>query len=347
MNGRGRLLPITAAIGAVGIFLFWILYFGSDPKSPQSILEAKGPVARMQLDLFWWIFWAATAVFVVVELAFVYALFRFRRRPGDAMPAQMHGNMPLEIGWTIAPAVILAIIAVPTVSVLWKVLNLPNEGVRLEVEAVAHQWWWEFNYPSLGVKTANEMHIPAGYVAVIKLESKDVIHSFWIPKLGGKIDMIPGRTNTMWLQGDEPGVYYGQCAEFCGEGHALMRFRAIVDTKEDFDRWTALQKQPAGAPPAGAATAGRDIFMGKGACAGCHTVRGTDARGPLGPDLTHVGSRLTIAAGIMDNTHDNVAKWIADPEGLKPGNLMGTVITKGKFTTDELNALASYVGSLK
>lgn len=346
MNGRGRLLAIAAAVGAVGIFLFWIMYFGSDSKTPQSIFEAKGPVARMELDLFWWIFWAATFVFIVVELAFVYAVFRFRRRPGDPMPSQTHGNTRLEVAWTIAPAVILAIIAVPTVSVLWKVLTPPNQGVRLEVEAVAHQWWWEFNYPSLGVKTANEMHIPAGYVAVIRLESKDVIHSFWVPKLGGKIDMVPGRHNVLWLQGDVPGVYYGQCAEFCGVGHSLMRFRAVVDTKEDFDKWTALQKQPAGAPPAGAA-AGRDIFMGKGACAGCHTVKGTDARGPVGPDLTHIGSRLTIASGIMDNTHDNLVKWLSDPNGVKPGNLMGSVITKGKFTPDELNALASYLESLK
>lgn len=347
MNGRGRLLPIAAAIGFVGIFLFWFLYYGRTPETPQSTFDATGPVARMQLGLFWWIFWAATFVFIVVELAFVYAVFRFRRRPGDAMPAQTHGNTRLEVVWTIAPAVILAIIAVPTVSVLWKVLNLPNEGVRLEVNAIAHQWWWEFNYPSLGVKTANELHIPAGSVAVIKLESKDVIHSLWVPKLGGKTDMIPGRHNTMWLQGDTPGVYYGQCAELCGVGHSLMRFRAVVDSKEDFDKWVVLQKRDGSPAPAGAAATGQQVFMGKGACAGCHTVRGTDARGPVGPDLTHVGSRLTIAAGIMDNTHGNLVSWLADPEGVKPGNLMGTVITRGKFTPDELSALASYLESLK
>ncbi|MBM3946152.1 MAG: cytochrome c oxidase subunit II [SAR202 cluster bacterium] len=348
MNGRGSLLPRAAAIILPGIFLLWLFLFGSDPNTHQSTWDPRGPVARLQLDLFWWIFWAAVFVYIVVEIALVYAIFRFRRRPGDGMPTQTHGNTRLEIAWTIAPSVILAIIAVPTVSALWKVLTLPNEGVRLEVNAVAHQWWWEFNYPSLGIKTANELHIPQDTVAVIHLESKDVIHSLWVPKLGGKIDMVPGRKNMLWLQGDEPGVFYGHCAEFCGEAHSLMRFRAVVHTQADFDAWVAAQRLPAAAPPAGQAATGRDIFMGKGACIGCHTVRGTNAQSPIGPDLTHVGSRLTIAAGILDNNHNNLVKWLANPEGIKPGNLMATVIGSNiKFTPDELNALATYLESLK
>lgn len=348
MNGRGNFLPIAAAIILPGLFLFWFLAFGRDLGTPQTTFDARGSVARLQLDLFWWIFWAATFVYIVVEVALVYAIFRFRRRPGDGMPTQTHGNMRLEIAWTIAPAIILAIITVPTISALWKVLIPPNEGVRLEIDAVAHQWWWEFSYPSLGVKAANELHIPQGTVAVINLESKDVIHSLWVPKLGGKIDMVPGRKNTIWLQGDEPGVYYGHCAEFCGESHALMRFRAVVHAQADFDQWVAAQKQPASSPPAGLATAGQELFMSRGACIGCHTVRGTNAQSPIGPDLTHVGSRLTIAAGILDNNHDNLVKWLSNPGGVKPGNLMATVIgTNIKLAPEDLNALAAYLESLK
>jgi cytochrome c oxidase subunit 2 len=264
------------------------------------------------------------------------------------MPAQGHGNTKLEIAWTIAPAVILAVVAVPTVSTLWKVLNVPDHSNPLEVEVIGRQWWWEVNYPSLGVKTANEIWMPEDRVVHLKLTSKDVLHSFWIPKLGGKTDMIPNHPNEMWLQGDEPGLYYGQCAEFCGEAHALMRFRAVVATQADFDKWVANEKSNAMASTTDIAKRGEAIFMGNTAlCWTCHTVTGTKAQGTTGPNLTHVGIRNSIAGGILDNNEQNLAAWLRDPYGVKPGNLMGKVITKGKLSETDIAALVAYLQGLK
>ena len=345
MNRRKWLLPLIAAIVVPGAFLAWILLAGYTPDHNMSTFDASGKVAEDQLNLFWWIFWAAVFVFIIVEGAFVFAVFRFRARPGDAIPPQVHGHSRLEIGWTIAPAVIMAIVAVPTLITLWRIYDVPEQG-DLEVEVVAHQWWWEFNYPALGVTTANEVHMPVDKKVVFTLKSPDVIHSFWIPKLGGKVDVVPGRANRMWLQGSEPGEYYGHCAEFCGESHAFMRFRAVVDTDDGFAAWVAKQKEPA-RPTSGLAATGEQLFMGKGLCLACHTVMGTNANAKAGPNLTHVGSRTTIAAGMLDNTEANLIKWLSDPNDLKPGNLMGTLITKGKFTEDELKALAAYLQSLQ
>ncbi|MSP78995.1 MAG: cytochrome c oxidase subunit II [Dehalococcoidia bacterium] len=342
------LLALIAAIVLPGIFVAWMIWGGYEPNLPQSTFQADGPVGKLQKDLFWIIFWSATVIFVVIEGIFVYAIFRFPRRPNQPIPPQTHGHQTLEIGWTIAPAIVLAVVAVPTVSALWQIYNVPEEKAGLAIEVRAHQWWWEFKYPNQGVVTANEVHMPVGTRVHFTLHSDDVIHSFWIPKLGGKLDVIPNHSNVIWLQGDEPGEYYGQCAEFCGEAHAFMRFRAVVDTQADFDKWVAAQKAPASAAATGAATTGEALFMGKGACTACHTVAGTNAKGVIGPNLTHVGSRTTIAAGIMPNDHENLVKWLSDPGGIKPGNKMATVIGKSiKLTPDEVGALATYVQGLK
>ena len=342
------LMPLIAAIVLPMLFIVWMLVSGYEPNLNQSIFDAKGPVARIEGDLFWIIFWSAAVIFVLIEGILVYAIFRFGRKPDQGLPAQTHGHTPLEIGWTIAPAVVLAVVAVPTVKALWQIYDVPQDPNALEITVTGHQWWWEFDYTKLGVVTADEVHFPQDKLVRLTLKSDNVIHSFWIPKLGGKLDVMPNHKNQMWLQGSVPGEYYGQCVEFCGESHAFMRLRAIVDTPADFDKWVAAQKKPA-ASAAGASKAGEDLFLGKGTCYACHTVDGLEkAKGKVGPNLTHVGTRTTLAAGIMDNNHANLVKWLSNPGAVKPGNFMANVIGKGvKLTPEETNALAIYLEGLK
>ena len=209
---------------------------------------------------------------IVVGGGLLYTVFRFRRKD-DRMPEQTHGNMRLEVAWTIAPAIVLAVVAVPTVAAQFYVSNTPS-GDKLEINITAHQWWWEIEYPDSGVKTSNEFHVPEDTVVEVNLTSSDVLHSFWIPKLAGKLDIIPGKNLTMWFQGDNPGEYFGQCAEFCGESHAWMRFRVIVDTQEEYDAWTQAQLADAATPGEDyddiLPKAGLDVFRTSG-CILCHT----------------------------------------------------------------------------
>jgi cytochrome c oxidase subunit 2 len=215
----------------------------------------------------------------------------------------------------------------------------------LLIKVIGHQFWWEFQYPEFNLTTANEVHQPIGRTANFELTSADVIHSFWIPALGGKRDVVPGRTNYLWWTPDPntSGVYLGQCAELCGYSHANMRMRGIVQTPEDFAAWVRQQQAPAATPPANTPAAqGAQLFTQKG-CAGCHTINGTSAAGKTAPDLTHFGSRLTVAAGIMDNNTANVKRWLADPPTVKPGSLMPNLGLNGA----ELDALAAYLEFLK
>ena len=292
---------------------------------PQSSLLPQSDVAREIDSLFRGIFWWAMVVFVVVEGALIVAIIRFRERPGAPKPRPVHGHTLLEIGWTLAPAIILIFIGVPTMITLWRI-DRPPERSEVRVEVVGHQWWWEFNYPDLGITTANELHVPVGKTVDLRLRSADVIHSFWFPRVAGKRDLVPGRVNQLWFTPDSVGVYPGQCAEFCGTSHALMAMRLHVEAEEDFERWVeqqlreAVEVEEAGDDPL--VSAGRDLFFGAGGCISCHRIRGTVAAGILGPDLTHVGGRGTIAAGVLENTLDNLASWIMDPHEVKPGNLM-------------------------
>lgn len=292
---------------------------------PQSSLLPQSDVAREIDSLFRGIFWWAMVVFVVVEGALIVAIIRFRERPGAPKPRPVHGHTLLEIGWTLAPAIILIFIGVPTMITLWRI-DRPPERSEVRVEVVGHQWWWEFNYPDLGITTANELHVPVGKTVDLRLRSADVIHSFWFPRVAGKRDLVPGRVNQLWFTPDSVGVYPGQCAEFCGTSHALMAMRLHVEAEEDFERWVeqqlreAVEVEEAGDDPL--VSAGRDLFFGAGGCISCHQIRGTVAAGILGPDLTHVGGRGTIAAGVLENTLDNLASWIKDPHDVKPGNLM-------------------------
>ena len=325
------------------------------PQNPQSTFDALGPVARDQRFIFLLIFWLGVFVFITVEGALLYTIFRFRRRPG-VEAREIHGNNTLEVAWTIAPAIILIIAAVPTVRVIFSSANspLPPEKGGLVVEATGNQWWFEFKYDYQGqeVVTANEMVIPVGEPVNLKLYSKDVIHSFWVPKLAGKTDMVPNNENTMWFQADEPGVYYGQCAELCGESHAKMRFRVIAMPRPEFEAWLAKEASPAAPPTDPLAQEGEKVFTQAG-CIACHTINGNRvARGRVGPDLTHLASRTTLAAGIMENNQENLRRWLEDPESLKPGNLMSrnapVYTDPARALTDrEISALIAYLQSLK
>jgi cytochrome c oxidase subunit 2 len=305
-----------------------------------STLVARSDVARDILSLYGLITWISIGIGVLVFAILGYVLVRFRDRPGAPLPPQTHGRPWLEIAWTIGPAIILLVIAVPTLQVIFRTQSQAKPRDALEIVVRGYQWWWEFSYPALGVVTANELHLPAGRRVVFTLEGPDVIHSFWVPKLGGKRDVVPGRTNTIVVTPDTPGEFWGQCAEFCGTSHANMGMRVVVDSAADFDRWAAAQRAPA-AEPSGEAAAGKAIFAGH-ACVGCHTVRGVST-GVLGPDLTHFGGRRTLGGGLFANTPSRVAAWVRDAPALKPGAKMPPFA----FTDEQAHALAAYLASLK
>lgn len=332
-----RLLLLALAVPA-------LLTIACSAQDPQNTLAPAGDVARMQANLYWTVFWWAVGVFVVVEGLLLYTILRFRRRPGDEIPRQLHGNVPIEVAWTIAPAVVLFFIGVPTIQTLFRLAEPPaSEGPPLQVKVIGHQWWWEFQYPDLGIVTANELHIPINQPVFLTLESADVIHSFWVPKLAGKTDVIPTRSNTMWLNAREEGNFYGQCAELCGEAHAHMRFRVIAESRSAFDAWVRLQRQLARPPTDPLAQEGAQIFTSSGICYTCHTVAGTQAQGKVGPDLTHIASRTTIAAGIMENNEENLRRWLRNPQAVKPGNFMRIP----PLTEDQITKLIAYLRSLQ
>ncbi|MGH2711941.1 MAG: cytochrome c oxidase subunit II [Actinomycetota bacterium] len=310
---------------------------------PYNSLAPAGPVAEKQADLYWLVFWIAVAVFVLVEGGLVYVLWRFRRRsPGDT-PRQVHGNTRLEIAWTIIPALLLAGVAVPTVGTIFDLAESPEGAMHVEVKA--HRFWWEVRYPGLDVVTANEVHIPAGEQVVMELTSQDVIHSFSVPRLAGKQDVVPGRTNILNLSADEPGTYKGQCQEFCGLSHANMKFTVVAQTPADFDAWVQQQLAEAAAPEEGGLAAAT-----LPTCFACHVIAGVspepDPNAPPppipGPDLTHLAGRQTIAAGMLPNTEEGLAEWLRDPPAVKAGSNMPDY----GLNEDEIEALVEYLRSL-
>jgi cytochrome c oxidase subunit II len=305
---------------------------------PYNSLAPEGPVADKQAELYWLVFWIAVGVFVIVEGLLVYALYRFRRRGPDDTPRQIHGNTRLEILWTIIPALLLAGVAVPTVGTIFDLAQTPTDA--LEVRVTAHQWWWEVEYPSLDVVTANEIHVPTDQPVAFTLESKDVIHSFSVPRLAGKQDVIPGRTNTLTIVAPRAGTYFGQCQEFCGLSHAQMRFRVVAQEPGDFQAWVDGQRPPATSmpPPEIENTV-------TGTCMSCHTITGVGES--LGarpaPDLTHLAGRETIAAGLLNNDPEDLARWLANPPGLKAGSKMPDY----DLTDDQIDALVEYLQTLE
>lgn len=377
--------------------------------APQTMFVPQGNGSAEILSLFRPVFWVAVAVFVVVEGLLLYSIIRYRRKPQDGIPLQIHGNTPIEIMWTIIPAIIVVGIATLTFRTQ-SILVQDEQQSTLNVTVVGHQWWWEFQYPDYGFVTANELRIPAGTQVRFTLKSADVIHSFWLPRLSGKTDVVPGETNILSFKALEPSKIpiRGQCAEFCGATHAMMGMWAIVETPTDFNAWVKRQQaqavtpaginqaaQPAGTavgatalaqaqasseaqapgatstnnqaeantvatvgPTANASTnpnaqatsleaKGYQLFQAKG-CVACHAISGyPGAVSQIGPNLTHVASRGTIVAGWLQNTPENLRRWLRNPNDVKPGNVMASVIKLGTLKPDEIDALTAYLQSLK
>lgn len=327
----------------LALFVLPFLLSGCAEKvSPQAWFgRPETDFARILQDLFDRIILIATVVFVVVEGILFIAIFRFRRRPGQGLPSQTHGNTQLEIGWTIAPAVALAFVAIPTVRAIFETYH-PEKAGTVQVEVIGHQWWWEFRYPELGIVTANEPHFPVGQKVTLTLTSADVIHGFWIPGLGGKRDAIPTRINELWWTPERAGEYYGQCTQLCATSHANMRIRAFVDDANGWTQWVNAMKGANGSRASTEVQKGYQLFTTQ-ACVGCHTIQGTTAAGNVGPNLTRFGARSTMGAGMYQNNQENVTRWILDPQEAKPGNKMPNL----HLSQEDASAIASYLLSLK
>ncbi len=337
---RGLLLLLTA------IFLV-----ACGQETPQTTLNPQTESARTIYNLSIYLFWLGVGVFVIVESWLLISIFKYRHQDDDQLPAQIHGNTKVEIAWTIVPAIIAIFIFVLTFSAIQKIEIKPTvaAGEEVKVVVIGHQWWWEFRYPDIKdvngqpLVTANEMWVPAGSVIDLTVTSADVIHDFWIPGLSGKRDAIPNRDNKIWFATDDIAdgaplqTYWGQCAEYCGTQHAYMKMRVVVASRGDFARWSQEQGDVAvnTTLPASFAT-----------CIGCHAVRGTNAVGVIGPDLTHFGSRQTIAAGTLDNNPTNLHAWLDDPNKVKRGNLMSAVIKDDTLKPEEIDELVNYLLSL-
>jgi cytochrome c oxidase subunit 2 len=280
-------------------------------------------------------------IFLIVGGLLAYCIVRYRRRPDDdgREPPQVYGSNPVELAWTLVPVLIIFVLITTTVRTTFEIQAAAPPADAVHVRVIGHQWWWEFQYPDLGVVTANELHVPARVATYLTLESADVAHSFWIPRLAGKTDVIPNRRNVMWLTPWEPGTYLGQCAEYCGTQHAHMLLRVVAHAPDEFQRWVASQRQPATTDPRVAA--GRRLFEAT-ACVSCHTVQGTDASGTFGPDLTHLMSRETLGAGVAPNGPATLKAWVADPSVLKPGVLMPAM----KLSAPELDQMVAYLTTL-
>lgn len=329
--GRARIWKTAPAVALTGCGL----------TSPQTTLEPKSDFGGVSHSIFLQVLGWDTAIFLVVAVVLLVALVRFRERDPEAIPPQIRGNARLELAWTVVPAVALTFIAFPTVSAVFRT-QAPPVPEALRVRVVGHQWWWEFQYPDLGIRTASDLHLPAGQPVLLELTTPDVIHSFWVPALGGKRDAMPGQANRILLTPATPGEFPGQCAEFCGVSHANMRHVAIVLPAPEFQAWVARQKAPPAEPAEGSPAArGRQLFS-QSTCVGCHAIQGLSG-GALGPDLTHFGSRRTIAGGMLRNTPAELARWLKNPPAAKPGSLMPDL----GLTDAQVQDLVAYLTSLK
>ena len=317
-----------------------------DPALIPSIFRPESTPAHTINGLSMLVLTITGLIFVLVFGLIVYVLVRYRRRPGDdGEPAQVYGSTQVEIAWTVTPVLIVVVLSLTGARAIDQIQNAPRGPASLDVTAIGHQWWWEFRYPSLGIVTANELHVPVSDPAsptptFLKLLSADVAHSFWVPRLAGKTDLIPNRVNEMWMAPEKPGLYLGQCAEYRGTQHAKMLLRVYVHARDDFDRWVGEQRQ-AGAQAPNVAE-GRRIFETT-SCISCHAVGGTVGTGTFGPDLTHLMSRETLASGAVPNTPENLRTWIASPDHAKPGSLMPAM----NLTTRELDELVAYLETLR
>ena len=351
------------------LFLASLLLSACGENSP-SILNTDGPVAGSEAGLFWFILVVATIVFVAVEGLLIWSIFRYRERPNSPMPQQTHGNNTIELIWTVVPSIFLFAVLIGTIYTMFS-LNQPA-GQTLNVQVVGHQWWWEFDYENAHITTADELVVPTGTIIHLDLKSENVIHSFWVPQLTGKTDVVPGHNNTKWFEADNPGTFRGLCAEFCGLQHANMEFSVIAKSPNDYQTWLTGQQQAAQSSSDANAQAGKALFASAG-CVGCHGVVGvnlasftdTKANALVGPNLTHFGSRRLVAGGVLgwdpsscqvqtvgsgssahaqlvNQSSCNLYKWLHDPQAVKPGNDMQI----RQLSDTEIAELVAYLESL-
>ncbi len=314
---------------------------------PTNIFAPASTPAQSIFDLSVFVLEVTAAIFVVVFSLLAYAVVKYRKRPGTdgREPAQVYGSSQLELAWTVIPVLIVVILFLAAARVIASIQNAARPSNAIEVTVIGHQFWWEYRYPALKIVTANELHIPVSDPAhptptFLTLLSAETDHSFWVPRLAGKTDLIPNHPNSMWVDPHETGLFLGQCAQYCGTQHAKMLLRVYVDSREDFDRWIREQSQPARA--AGTKSEGQRIFEAT-ACVNCHTISGTPAHGTYGPDLTHLMSRQTIAAGAVENTRGTLIGWIFDPGVIKPGCTMPSM----GLSTAQAAAVAEYLSTLQ
>jgi len=309
--------------------------------SVESPLNPASPQAQSIADLFLLVLVLAAFILAIVIGALTYIIIKHRRRPGREEGSQVTGNPRLEILWTVIPAGILVVVLVYSIRTMHSVY--PSAGDREpDIEITAHQWWWEARYSGSEAVTANEIHVPAERHLLLRITSADVIHDFWVPRLARKIDATPGHPTYLWLQVDRPGIYRGSCNEFCGVGHAWMLIRIVVQTPDEFEAWLRHESAPQTAPEGAEAVRGAHLFQER-TCATCHAVRGTPAGGNLAPDLTHVASRATLAAGATTNTRENLARWLKDPDSIKPGSHMPNL----HLSDADVESLTAYLEELR
>ena len=335
------------------LLVFWpaTAMWSSEPKSPlphgTNIFAPASTPARSIADLSVFVLAITGVIFVVVFALLVYSVVKFRGRVMDAgrEPAQVYGSTQMEVAWTIIPILIVVVLFLATARVIHAIQDAPEPAGAVQVTVIGHQYWWEFRYPKFGIVTANELHIPVSdprhpTPTFLQLLSADTDHSFWVPELAGKTDLIPNHPNRMWMDPQRTGVFLGQCAQYCGTQHAKMLLRVSVDGPEEFAAWVRAQQSRAVENKS--AIAGKRVFESN-ACMNCHAVSGTPADGRFGPDLTHLMSRATIAAGAAKNTPDNLRLWIDDPSAFKPGSQMPAM----KLSEADLHAVVSYMETLQ
>jgi cytochrome c oxidase subunit 2 len=344
---------IINRVAGVALLLAGVLFAaGLCSATPQdhsvtSIFDARSTPADSIRHLSLFVLSVTGLIFLVVFSLLSYAVVKFRSRAADTErePAQVYGSTQIELAWTIIPILIVVVLFLATARVIHAIQDAPKPAEAVEVTAIGHQFWWEFRYPGLGIVTANELHVPVSDPSrptptFLRLLSADTDHSFWIPQLGGKTDLIPNRVNETWLDPHETGLFLGQCAQYCGAQHAKMLLRVYVDRPEDFEAWVRGQRQAANEDAKEAE--GRRVFE-KTACLNCHAIQGTNGTGRFGPDLTHLMSRRTIASGAAENNSQNLRRWIQNPDSIKPGSLMPAM----KLSDAELDALVRYLETLQ
>jgi cytochrome c oxidase subunit II len=322
-----------------------------DAQSPTNVFSPAATPAHSIFGVAMLVLGVTLFIFLVVAGLLLYALIRYRNRPGDSNrePAQIYGSNQIELSWTVIPILIVVLLFLSTTRVILETQAIPKPDNAMNVTVIGHQFWWEYRYPQLGVVTANELHIPVSDPAhptptYLTMSSADVSHSFWVPRLAGKMDVIPNKINTLWIDPQHPGLYLGQCAQYCGTQHAKMLLRVYAQTPADFAVWVNQQRQLAVRDFAGnvKAAEGQTVFM-HNACINCHTVAGTVANGRFGPDLTHMASRDTIASGAIQNTPENLRAWIDNPNSMKPGSLMPAM----HLNDQDLDLITAYLTQLR